>query len=301
MNVVDALRRAMASGNKAHMDAALLMTETALGGGGTQVIRTKDEGAQGHEVHIHVGGVGENAAGKEEADPKKEDPMDAAPEWFKADRAGRDSKFDAFCNELKDWRKGVDEFMKGSKDENPMHHPGGPMPMTLQDNKEIEGELGEEAPPGTALNDAKMAKDSALLVDSFQATCAGAEVLSPGIALPKLDRGAAPLATFNVICGLRRAALDAALSKPDTREVIMRANGGRTIDTAKAHCRDVRQLFNAAVAVKQTINASVQTEARGTADYGPVAGPTSLAELNATYAAMFAPQPRESGLNHGRR
>lgn len=287
MNVMDVLRRALKSGVAKDIENAMQLTQVALDGGGTALV-SRDEGPGGHEVHIHVGGVGENAAGKEEQPPKKEDPMDEAPPWFKAhhsDRISKDAKFDAFCSELKDWRGKVDAFM-GGKD-NIMQH-SGPLPMTEQDNKEIEGELKEEAPPGTAEDAIKGARDSAILVDAFQATCAGAEVLVPGITLPRLDRNAAPLATFNVICGLRRQALDAALSHQETREIIMRVTGGRTVDTKTAKCSDVRNVFRTAVAMKQMANAVAPAAPAGTADYGPVGGIESPAALNQLYNKHFA-------------
>lgn len=276
MNVLDALRRAMKSGVQTDIEAALKTVQTAMDA------KDDEHHAEGHQVHIHVGGVGENAAGKEEPPPKKEDPMDEAPPWFKAhheDRAKRDAKFDKEWEEMKGWRSHVDAFM---------HH-GKELPMTEHDNKEIEGELEEEAPPGTAFDVIKGAKDSAILVDSFQATCAGAEVLAPGITLPRLDRNASPRATFNVICGLRRAALDAALSKPDTRDLVLRAAGGRTIDTKTARCSDVRNVFRTAVLVRQAGNVSDNRAVPGpTPDYGPVGGIESPAQLNHMYAKHFA-------------
>lgn len=269
MKISDMLRRALKSGDQKIIDKALEVIDA----------EGEEEGkVEGHSVHIHVGGQGENAAGKEEAPPKGEDPMDAAPEWFKAhhkETSDRWGKHDEWTKGMDTWRGAVDAFMKG----------GAP---DAEGEKKIEGEIAEEAPSGTALNDRRVFADSAILVDSFQQTCAGAEVLAPGIQLPQLDRGAKAAATFDAICKLRRAALDRALASADARQAVLDATGGRGIDSARATCAAVRTAFHSAVAIRRAHNATGGVRAGATPptnDYKTnIGGITSIAELNALNA-----------------
>jgi hypothetical protein len=222
--------------------------------------------SEGSEVHIHLPG----SKSEEEPPPRKEDPMDEAPPWFKK----HTDSFDSWRKGMDAWKDSVDAFMKGgAKDE---------------ENKEVEGELEEEAPPGTALNDAKTAKDSAFLADSFQGTVAGAEVLAPGIRLPTLDRSAKPGVTFKVICGLRRAALDHAMASAETLAMVREVTGGRMIDTKKASCRDVRNAFHGVVALKKASNRGVGDTTLFTKTAANAPGPIrSIADLNKTNTEYY--------------
>lgn len=234
------------------------------------------ENKEGTSVHLHLGSPSI-------PEPAKEDPKDAMPPWF-AEHAkastDRWAKDDEWRSGIDGWRKGVDEFMKGGKND-------------AAGNHEIEGELELEAPPGTALNDAKGATDSRFLADSFQETCEGAEILAPGIRLPTLDRAAAPGVTFKAVCGLRRQALDQAMASAATRPLVEQLTGGRPIDTKTASCRDVRSVFRGVVALRKQANRDksavvsggvvVNAEARNVAN----GGPRTLAELNAMNAKHY--------------
>lgn len=260
--------------------------EVALGGIAKATVMDDAEGetaghvhhSEGSEVHIHLPGSAASPGGAQEPPPRREDPMDEAPPWFKKFHEGHDARWKSHDA----WRDSVDAFMKGhSKD------------ASKDDvNKEVEGELEEEAPPGTALNDARGAKDSAFLVDAFQEALAGAEVLAPGIKLPTLDRTAAPAVTFKAICGLRRAALDHAMASAVTRDMVSSVTGGRMIDTAKATCRDVRNAFRGTVALKKVANRAVADTGHNLSNGRPaVAGPSSvksLAELNKMNQEFYA-------------
>lgn len=232
-----------------------------------------------HEIHLHLEGGGSKK--EEEPPPHREDPedsMDEAPPWFKKFGQEHDSRWKG----LDEWRKGVDAFMKGGAHDE-------------EGEKKIEGELEEEAPPGTALNDAKGAKDSAYLVDSFHEAVAGAEVLAPGISLPTLDRSARPGVTFKSICDLRRRALDHAAAQMETREMLTAVTGGRVLDTQKATCRDVRNVFRSVVAMKRAANArgGGTTDRTTTGNTTVVGGYKSLAELNAANAAAYSKGDRK--------
>lgn len=238
----------------------------------------KTEGGS-HEIHLHLEGNGSKE--EEEPPPRHEDPTDAAadevPPWFKKFGQEHDSRWKG----LDEWRKAVDAFMKGgARDE--------------EGEKEVEGELEEEAPPGTELNDARGARDSAYLVDSFQETVAGAEVLVPGIQLPTLDRSARPRATFKDICGLRRRAIDRAAAQQETREMLAEVTNNRGINTKTATCRDVRNIFRAVVALKRAANARGATDTNtGSNSHRVVGGIKSLAALNEANAAAYTKGDRK--------
>lgn len=234
------------------------------------------ENKEGTSVHLHLGSPAIQ-------EPAKEDPKDEAPPWFREHaKASSDrwAKDDEWRSGMDGWRKGVDEFMKGGKND-------------AAGNHEIEGELELEAPPGTALNDAKGATDSRFLADSFQETCEGAEILAPGIRLPTLDRAAAPGVTFKVVCGLRRQALDQAMASAVGKPLVDQLTGGRGIDTKKATCAEVRGLFRSVVALRKQANRDKSAIVSGGVVVGAEArnvasgGPRTLAELNAMNAKHY--------------
>lgn len=119
--------------------------------------------------------------------------------------------------------------------------------------KAIEGELAEEAPPGTA-DQARKARDSAFLDDSYRDTVAGAEILAPGIRFPTFDKKAAAKDSLSTICNLRRNALDLAYVTPEGRGIIGDVLGGKSFDLPNMSCGDVRGLFRSAVAAKRASN-----------------------------------------------
>ncbi len=122
------------------------------------------------------------------------------------------------------------------------------------DGEAILGQLEMEAPTGAEAVDVRGAKDSRYLVDSFQATAATAEIIAPGIRLPTFDQKGDPKKNFEVICGLRRSALDLAYLRPDTRGMIEEVLGGRTLDVKKMTCDATRSLFGAVGAMKRGAN-----------------------------------------------
>lgn len=103
------------------------------------------------------------------------------------------------------------------------------------------------------------AMDSAPLADSYQATCALAEMLVPGIALPTFDSKAPAKKTFDSICGLRRRVLDKLNQDADGRSLIEDIHG-RPLRLKQMSCGAVRVLFR-----------SVGAAAKRTTDSRPVA------------------------------
>jgi hypothetical protein len=159
-------------------------------------------------------------------------------------------------------------------------------------DKEIEGELKEEAPPGTG--DAIMkAKDSAMLEDSFSQTLALAEILVPGISVPTFDRAAAKADTYKSICALRRNAVRGAMMTRDGAALIQRV-AGKTVDVESIPCRDLAPIFRGAAAAKAEQNnaAAVKVSTRDDSFFGvkrtAVAAPKTIAEINAQHAKHWA-------------
>ena len=197
---------------------------------------TKDEpeGSE-HHVHVHLGEA------SKAADTEPEDPTEKR---FKT---------------IEDGMKGIcDRLDKmGTKDEESEEEKKKKEAESKKsEDAELEGELGEEAPEGEA-EDAKKARDSAYLVDSFEQTKMLAEIIAPGIKIPTFDRAADPKKTFkDCICALRRAALKKGTQDADTAELIDGVRG-RAVDSAeivKMPCGQVRSLFNAVGALKKAAN-----------------------------------------------
>lgn len=123
--------------------------------------------------------------------------------------------------------------------------------------EEIEGQLEEEAPAGTG-DKARKARDSVLLIDSFQSVAALAEIMVPGISVFTFDEKLDPKKTLDSICKLRRSALDLAYNTADGRAIIEEVHRKPlTLDSMK--CGDVRTLFNAVGAMKKDRNRNIVT------------------------------------------
>jgi hypothetical protein len=156
--------------------------------------------------------------------------------------------------------------------------------------KKTEDDLEEEAPEGTG-DKARKAKDSAYLVDSFQATIALAEIIQPGIKIPTYDAKANPKATYDSLCAFRRTVLASAAGTTDTAEIVSEVNGGRAVTSdslKKMSCDRVRTLFNGVGAAVKLAN---------TTDRGPIAAtrdgeakPLTLVDLRKKNEEFWAAQ-----------
>lgn len=153
-------------------------------------------------------------------------------------------------------------------------------------DKEIEGELEEEAPPGTG-DKARKARDSAFLGDSFQATAVLAEIIAPGIRIPTYDRAAAPKRTLDAICNLRKSALDIAYNTAIGRGIIDDVGGGRTFDTTKMTCDAARTLFRATAAAMRVHNNTRDNRERGSETKTADAGISTNADFNKAARAKW--------------
>ncbi len=155
-----------------------------------------------------------------------------------------------------------------------------------KDAEAVEGELAEEAPAGTA-DRARKARDSAFLEESFQDTVAMAEIIAPGIAIPTFDRADAPIKSLDMVCSLRRKALDLAYVQVETRNMIDEVLAGKDFDLKAMKCDRVRDLFRAVGALKRKANNTPVP--RGWArDTGERVVPKTLADINKMNRERFA-------------
>ena len=222
-----------------------------------------EEESSSGEQHIHI-----HTAPAEPAEKKVEDEEDPYEKRFKAIEDGMTAMTDAL-SKIGDKR--------GRDDDDPDDDTTG--------DKEIEGELEEEAPSGTG-DKARSARDSAYLVDSFDNTKMIAEIIAPGIRIPTFDKAADPKKSFrDCICGLRRKALQTATNDADTAALIEQVRG-RVTDSAefvKMPCGQVRALFNSVGALKKAANNAAVTH-----DGGSSASRRQAAEPEKTPAQKFA-------------
>jgi uncharacterized protein len=154
---------------------------------------------------------------------------------------------------------------------------------TNEKDKEIEGELKEEAPGGTGDDDRKPTRDSKFLAEVFQDTISLAEIIAPGIHVPTFDAASKARDTYASICGLRKRALGFGLNEPATNAMILKANGGRevTVDSLnQMRCPAAKVLFNAVAAMKKEANNSVRTETSTARTGDKDARVRSIADIN---------------------
>lgn len=226
------------------------------------------------EVHNHIPGPGNNDGIGElpPKDPAKTDTRDdEQPEWFKNFSKDCMDRFKSMDDKFEAFGKKKDDDVVAAKNDDPadldpnleMDRKGGRDAKDDEANKSILGELEFEAPPGTAVDKAYKAKDSAYLEDSFQDAVSKAEILAPGIRVPTFDRAAAPVKTAKALFGLRKTALDLAYAKPETRGMIDSALGGRTFDSKAMPNGSARVLFNAVAAQAARDNNERSTDTRG--------------------------------------
>ena len=197
---------------------------------------------------------------------------------------GRDA-YDAFEERLGNLERGHQEILdrldaafppKPADDPNPAGDPAGD---AGDPDKKIEGELQEEAPPGTT-DRATLMKDSSYMAESFQQTVSFAEILVPGIQAPTFDAKTEPKKTLDSLCRFRRTALDLAYATPEGRAVIDEFNGGRKPAFDSMSCKDIRTLFNGAASIRKASNRA-SSQDRGVPDREVRrVGPMTPAELN---------------------
>ena len=136
--------------------------------------------------------------------------------------------------------------------------------------------------------------DSAALHTAFQQTVALAEVLVPGFRVPTFDSKATRKKTVDMMCALRRRALDAVATTDDGQTLIASVSGAQTApDVATLDCATVKSLFVAAAGAKSLLN---NRKATGDASRLPenngapakAKAPMTLAEINAFNQKYYA-------------
>lgn len=156
----------------------------------------------------------------------------------------------------------------------------------------ILGALELERPTGTQALDARRARDSRFLEDSYQETLAIAEILVPGIDAPGFKVTDAPAKSVSAICGFRKKVLDAALADDDTKQIIHEI-AGSNFDVKRCSCADARSIFRAAGAMKRVANNSMSSRTGDEPASGPGGGLgirsnlKTIAEINARNREHF--------------
>lgn len=208
---------------------------------------------------------------------------------MKWDDKALDSKFDEFEKKTGDNHKAVMDSI-GELSKKMADATYTPAHVETGDNKEIEGELEEEAP-----GEKHSTGDSGFLGDAWQDTVAMAEIIAPGLRIATMDAAAAPKKTLDAICDMRRKALAEGLKDEDTAKVITQVRG-RALDSArlgKLVCSDVRHLFRSVAVVKQnentqsTVRSTVVDSSTATFRPHPAVARQSLADLNKRNAEFY--------------
>lgn len=227
---------------------------------------TMDSDTTGGDTHIHIHADGSKITEANATDADEDDPNKAKDD----DTESRLGALEAMCKDLSERLAKVEG---GTSDE---------------ENAEVEDSLEEEAPANVTKDQARKAKDSAFLVDSFQETVSLAEIIAPGIRVPTFDRTVRPAQSLKTICNLRSTALDLAYAQPETRGMIDDLLSGKTFDTKTMTCDAARNLFRSVGALKKAANNSRATDFSPTAnDKNQVRGVKSIAELNKANAEYY--------------
>lgn len=250
----------------------------------------KEDGTASVVVNVHDSKTRD--AEKEKEDEEKE-------ERKKTEDAMRDSVFaDARFKEMKDTVDKVastvadiKKSLDAKKDDEEEEEEG--EKARDDENRKIEGDLEEEAPPGTGDKAAK-AKDSAYMAESFQQTVAAAEIIAPGISAPTFDSKAKPVDTYKAVCSFRRRALDHVYQFHEPTHIFMTdLLQGRKLEGM--NCAQVRDTFRAVVGWRKSFN-NRNNAGGGTADTtrafgsGVTGSLRSAADINKANADFYAKQ-----------
>jgi hypothetical protein len=154
-----------------------------------------------------------------------------------------------------------------------------------KEDKEIEGELEEEAPPGSG-DKAKKAKDSSYLADAWQESLSLAEAIAPGVTLPTLDAKAVPAQTLQRMCAFRRTALELGSARPELRSFIDALRGGREVKDLT--CDQLRPIFKATGQHAMGLNNRSEEQRRANNNEAQPKPKLTLAKLNEINREFYA-------------
>ena len=218
----------------------------------------------------------------------------ALDEAFKSEITGIKDSIAKLCDSFEEFKKEAGEKKTADEMAEEAKSAGTMVDAAAEEepNKEIEGELKEEAPAGTS--DAHKARDSAFLEDSFAKTAQMAEILVPGIAIPTFDRAADPKASYGNMCAFRKKALAAYSATADGAAVLAEIAPNMTLDSMP--CRDVTMAFRAAATAQKAKNVTAVTgtndESYFKKEAGAAPAPKSLADVQRANDAYWAAQQR---------
>lgn len=180
----------------------------------------KDEaGGEGQHIHVHLG---QQEPG--EADPVKTDEADPAEERF--------SRIEASLATIAEAVAKLQKPEAPAKDEDP--DPEEEKPSEVKDEDPEEKEEPEKKPT----------MDAAAVSEQFRDVLSRAEILAPGIALPKFD-AKAPKLMVDAMCALRAKALQQAYDTAATRPHV-EAVAGLKPDFKKMKCDHAAVVFRGA-------------------------------------------------------
>jgi hypothetical protein len=215
---------------------------------GIAELKAKDDDPDGGgtAVHVHTGEGGRTAY--------DDDTLKGMFEKNDADHKAMDERMSACetgmkANDAK--MKDAEEKEKKEKEDKD----AADAKMAAEDTETKEA-LADEAPTGKE-EEAKTAKDSSFLVESFQQTKAKAELIAPGITFPAFDKAASAKDTYKSICDLRRRAIVSGTKDSKTLAMILTLKGGKAFDSAafgKMHCSQVKVMFDGLAEMKRLDN-----------------------------------------------
>lgn len=236
-----------------------------------ELLMTGEEG--GTHIHIHTGDPDTDPASTPEAGDTRTYDDEQVGQFMEQNEA-----------EHSEFRSRLDALEAALAGMN-----GGAAAASADNEAEValEEELEQEA-PAAVKDKARKARDSQFLGNSFQETVAGAEILAPGIRFPAFDAKMAAKDSLNVICNLRRKAIDLAYHTPEGRGIVEEIVGDKPLDLPAMSCGEVRSLFRGAVAAKRIMNNVSGGKANDTNKSIATGTVKSLGDLNKTLNAHWA-------------
>lgn len=193
----------------------------------------EEVGGDGQHIHVHLNGT-EPAAEepvKDEADPEED--------W----KARIEAAVAVLAEAVAKMQKGeqAEAEVTAAKDEDPEPE---------KEKAEVKDEDPEEEK-----DEKKPVMDAAVLGESFRDTLSRAEILAPGISLPKFD-AKAPKLMVDAMCALRIKALQSAYDNTAMRPHVEAVAGAKP-DFAKMKCDHAAVVFRGASELAKAANTRV--------------------------------------------
>lgn len=189
------------------------------------------------EIHVHVNLNGAEAKGETEAEePVKDEEADPLEERF--------AKIEAAVAAIAET---VGKLVTAEKSEAESHE----ALVTDEDGEKPEEEAKEE--------EEKPVMDAAAFSAEFTDTLSRAEILAPGISLPKFDAKADRKMMVDAMCGLRRKALAKAFDSAETKAFVSTI-AGPTPDFKAMTCDHAAAVFRGASELAKAARSSLKDE-----------------------------------------